>query len=752
MMNSMMKTVGIDMRNCFGISSLKYKFDFCDTNIYVIYAQNGMMKTSFARSMKLLAEGKRNEIKDRVTDRSGHIVIQFNDKILDERRHSEIYVVDGDELFEAGKSVAELLMDDKVCGKDCRKSISEFNDVYSHLIAELKRVSHDSNCLDDFRLAFSDLKKNQYELLFDECRLAKQSVVKFAFSYEEIADKAGRIAAFSNKYRESIREYIRAWQRIIKNSPLFGQNGEWVFDSVRAQALIKTLSDEAFFRIGHSLKLKGEDVKYIDSAKKLERLYLRELRRLSSEKELRALRESIEKKMNSNEDLRKFKQLLEKHPWILDRLADFDEFKKDVWRNYLGQMLELCTEYCKAFKKHQSVIQTVAECSGVLFKRWQNLIEEYKARFDMPFEVGIDNAVDVAADGRKSAKLVYSKDRPFAADELQRLLSRGEARAMRLMQVIIEVQARIAKGKETLLILDDVVDSFDYKNKYAMVEYLNDILGSNMFKIIVLTHNYDFFRLVSLRLNGIDGRNRLIALRSRNGISIKQYKMHRNILLEWMIGSVNRDDTFKRARFIALIPLARNLVEYTHGLKSQEYLLLTHCLHGQSSFRNGLSIGNVMDVIQRVLPGRINKSLVDFVNGERAIPYQDFVFKTAKCVCSSNNIDSLEHKTTLAIAIRLLVEEYIFANVPEIANEPNADKMQMGEMVRFYKRRSRSGSLINPECDRIIAILDRATIVTPEYIHVNSFMYESLIDTGIQTLIELYRDVSSWEIPNKESK
>jgi len=62
--------------------------------------------------------------------------------------------------------------------------------------------------------------------------------------------------------------------------------------------------------------------------------------------------------------------------------------------------------------------------------------------------------------------------------------------------VLFEVEARKAAGRATLFVIDDLADSFDYKNKYAIIQYLKEIVNYSDFKIILLTHNFDFFRTV----------------------------------------------------------------------------------------------------------------------------------------------------------------------------------------------------------------------------------------------------------------
>ena len=47
---------------------------------------------------------------------------------------------------------------------------------------------------------------------------------------------------------------------------------------------------------------------------------------------------------------------------------------------------------------------------------------------------------------------------------------------------------------------DDIADSFDYKNKYAIVEYLKEISEHPYIDVLILTHNFDFYRTVVHRL------------------------------------------------------------------------------------------------------------------------------------------------------------------------------------------------------------------------------------------------------------
>ena len=105
-------------------------------------------------------------------------------------------------------------------------------------------------------------------------------------------------------------------------------------------------------------------------------------------------------------------------------------------------------------------------------------------------------------------------------DELLNYLSSGEKKAFYILNVIFEVERRIKDQQETLVIVDDLADSFDYQNKYAIVEYLRDISSEAVFKQIILTHNFDFMRTIQSRFVGY--ASCLMGLKSDAGITLVQ--------------------------------------------------------------------------------------------------------------------------------------------------------------------------------------------------------------------------------------
>ncbi len=53
-----MNKLNVDLENCYGIKKLAKQFDFSKQKAYAIYAPNGAMKSSLAKTFKDIAEGE----------------------------------------------------------------------------------------------------------------------------------------------------------------------------------------------------------------------------------------------------------------------------------------------------------------------------------------------------------------------------------------------------------------------------------------------------------------------------------------------------------------------------------------------------------------------------------------------------------------------------------------------------------------------------------------------------------------------
>lgn len=92
----------------------------------------------------------------------------------------------------------------------------------------------------------------------------------------------------------------------------------------------------------------------------------------------------------------------------------------------------------------------------------------------------------------------------------------------------------------------------------------------------------------------------------------------------------------------------------------------------------------------------------------------------------------------MSMAIRLKAEFYMIGQIRAALNNPNywcAESSQFGKLLGQYIGYYSSSPSI--------PVLRKVSVTVSSNIHLNSFMYEPILDLSIGHLSELYRDVKS---------
>ncbi len=312
--------------------------------------------------------------------------------------------------------------------------------------------------------------------------------------------------------------------------------------------------------------------------------------------------------------------------------------------------------------------------------------------------------------------------------ELYDILSRGEKRAFIILQFLFEMEARKLADDYTLVIMDDIADSFDYHNKYAIIEYIKDLAEeTDKFYLLILTHNYDFYRTIASRLSTACPRNNIwmVNKKTNNEVELKKGEYTGNLFVNVLVKRNDEDRIF-----ISMIPFVRNLIEYTKGQSSPEYLKLTSCLHIKEDTRK-ITESDVINILKDYTLGEGIKRKVS----DSSI--YDLIIGTADNIAQDSDLNpiDLENKIVLSIAIRLLAEEYMKKKLVEVGKKEEEDfatirSNQTGKLTKMYKK--------NCQFDSNKNIIEKVNMMTPEHIHINSFMFEPLIDMSVSHLINLY--------------
>ncbi len=401
------------------------------------------------------------------------------------------------------------------------------------------------------------------------------------------------------------------------------------------------------------------------------------------------------------------------------------------------------SEYNVLLKLHKETSEQRAKIIEEAKKeqtQWKEVINIFKRRFTVPFEVHIKNQEDVILNSEPASLLFKYTDgngpddtKFLGGSELQEFLSTGEQRVFYLLNIIFQIENRKKLNKNQLVIVDDIADSFDYKNKYAIIEYLKDVLDNPHFFMIILTHNFDFYKTIKSRLGSkINYQGNWITIRKSGEIElIKGEKKDVFPILRSIYDSCD-------FTFIACIPFVRNLIEFTIGDDNDYYFLLTSLLHIKpKNIDRGIdktqeiTVKAVLDIFNSVFgQTKAKANITDKV--------YDLVLLKAEEInnlADGNPLD-IKYKICISIAIRLIAENFMISKITDTEFHKNILKKETGRIVEKYRREF-------PAQTNNIGILDRVILMTAENIHLNSFMYEPLMDLTDEHLKTLYNDVKT---------
>lgn len=175
------------------------------------------------------------------------------------------------------------------------------------------------------------------------------------------------------------------------------------------------------------------------------------------------------------------------------------------------------------------------------------------------------------------------------------------------------------------------------------------------------------------------------------------------------------------------------MIEYSQGGKSDDYILLTSCLHIKRLpiATDSISMSCIFDVYKRNLYGVSNKTII--FSSEN---YLEMLFNEAEAILSDDDEVNLSNKLVISIAIRLKTEQLLFNILTESqVSEIKANRNQTGELVKIFKKYYGETNF------DVCCLLDRVVMFTSENIHVNNFMFEPIVDISIYHLKQLYKDV-----------
>ena len=537
----------------------------------------------------------------------------------------------------------------------------------------------------------------------------------------------------TGKTSELIEEYEAKYRELVDKS-LYMQQG--IIDHNNYGNISSSLNSNGFFAANNEVVLNAKDGSAsitVKEQKELDDLIKKEKEQVLNTNEIKDLFEKINKAISKNKDTQAFNLFLQAHQEIIVEYKDVDQFKKKVWiraflcfENLLNELLDL-KELREEAKKETT--------------DWKKALDLFVERFYVPFTIEPSNQEDVILSMElPSFKYIFSDSRgkkEITKDSLLNILSTGERRAYYILNMIFQILVAKQQGKECLIVLDDISESFDYKNKYAIIEYISDISeytdanDEKLFKVLLLTHNFDFYRAVASRIT--KRGNSFIAFSDSGEIKFEKGQYTKNIFMNY---KTRLKDHYSDNIMVASIPFIRNLIEYTEGDDNSDYLLLTSILHYKNDTQS-ITLKQIQDIFNQYW---FKNDKVNFADGRENELVYDILMQEGEKITDVEKLE-IENKLILSMAIRLKAELYmknrIISEVPngiDIINEIYSKRNQSAWLIKGYKKH------IN---DESMNVLELVAMITPENIHLNSFMFEPILDMSLKQLYNLYNEVKA---------
>lgn len=479
------------------------------------------------------------------------------------------------------------------------------------------------------------------------------------------------------------------------------------FDNNKKRLL--SISDKIYDKDGFEELVKNETVKVFDTEEIMQKV------------------SECKKVLSKTASSTKLTNRIVSSPVLLSQIANYDSFINQLFVTMIGpsfiKLIEMERSTILAEQAKLSLLKSsFSDDDNCLHKIW----ELYKTRFNFnKFDLAISNRFDAAIGYDVPLFVKYVKGTDIEIDNPRDYrFSTGEIRSYNLINLIIEIEKERIKGSPFTIVLDDAVDSFDYKNKYGIIDYLVDVNKDPNIQLIIFTHNFDFYRSSILAFGKVTTNQYFMYKDDNNDITFYDSK-NKHYYLE-----VCKFNDWKNAptasQYYSLIPFFRSTMQLESNSHNPDVQAIDEYLH----YDDTLSPTKDFSRLDAILNPRGCKLPLGISINDNFLKKIDS--EVANILSSGINETNLEEKITLGLYIRLFEERFLCKKIIASAGA-----------IPSFNAYNRTKDLLNYAIsllllsDEEVSLMTEANIISPSFLHANSFMYEPLIDVGSKPLVDL---------------
>lgn len=720
-----MKKLTLALEYCYGIRKLDAVLDFGKSSTVAIYAPNGAMKSSLANVFEDIGRGAAS--KDRIfTGRSTRREVK--DESGADLAADAVLVLRPYEEVDGSRTETATLLVNQELRREYEALHAEINTARAAFLKAVKAQAKTKQEVDVEISSTFTRSGDQFNQALTRIKdeLMSQDDAPFALvPYDVVMDEKVQTFLATGDFRIAIDDYVKKYNELLAASKYFKKG---TFNYYNATNVARQLKENGFFEAKHTVRLNGDEKVEITSEAQLEALIRHEKEKISNNTDLRKKYDALEKQIQKNVTLRDFEAYLQEHEELLPELANIGLLKEKLWKSYIKANYELYLSLLDKIQLAAARAKEIREQAAREATLWERVIEIFNDRFAVPFRLEMPNKVEVMLGVDTAPRLGFvfrdgNEELSVDRGALLQTLSTGEKKAFYILNMLFDIEVRRKSGKETLVVADDIADSFDYKNKYAIVQYLSDLVDDPCFKLLILTHNFDFYRTIESR-KVVQRHNCYMVSKTDQGVKLEDAVGIRNVFVNvWKPGFYT-----DRRKKICCVPFMRNLIEYIKGDTDPDYLKLTSLLHWKADSEQ-ITVADL-----DVMYGRLFNASGQSMNNSESV--LRLIEQEAQACLSAPDGINFENKILLAIATRLRAEKYMATKINDDAWLATIKAHQTPELLSRYCELFASDAAG-------IRTLQKVTLMTPENIHLNSFMYEPILDMSDQHLRKLFAEVAT---------
>lgn len=487
------------MENVYGIKKMVVNVDNSNKLFQdIIYSRNGIFKTSFSTCLYELSNGNEQNIKDRITDTSASIKLEIvNDGVpINDLKNKfivfsrEIYQKHYKKLSDYDKELELLTIKQEDKEYIERLIVDDTEEPLIELKVKSKGIGLDfektMDLLGDKNLGYLDniiyvLKSIEKAPNIDITQVNFKKI--FQKSYDFIDNV---------NFKDQVHNYIEIVNKRIKEE-LFDDK----FDENNCLSFLDTIKKEGFLSRDKNRGLIIQNKEYYDF-EDIEKLFKKTIKKIAEDPKVLEINKELLKTIGNSVEANNIKKEIINNPILVKELS---LGKKDIIKIALknsGVQTEYWIEILENTKKELTRVLNQVKNKKNYF---EEAIEIYKNRFHPIFDIDLVNRQESML-GLEMPYIVFKhKSNPnyeLDEDKLYDILSSGEKTTLNIIKFIVEYISN--KENNPIIILDDIVETFDYSNRYAFIEYINDMVKDGV-TLIVLTHNFEFYRTLSSRVS-----------------------------------------------------------------------------------------------------------------------------------------------------------------------------------------------------------------------------------------------------------